>query len=259
VRAILSKKAVRAIHRAVEGLFNRAKARFLGKQYEPKRIVISAGPPPLVQHRQDLSLPGIFQVSSAMERIKPDLRVQGHLIQVAEGYLDAAKERAKADTVHAVQSFLSEAEQAGKPTDVETVLGGELADVFGRVTRGVKNIIETEGTRTRNASSLDAISKVSAMSGIKDPVVYFVVVNDDHICEECRRLHLLEDEITPRAWRLSEVGHQHHKRGDANPKAGGLHPLCRCTMVALMPGYGFKDGKVAYIEPGYDELATQRE
>jgi hypothetical protein len=38
------------------------------------------------------------------------------------------------------------------------------------------------------------------------------------------------------------LGHGYHKKGEPNPKVGGLHPHCRCTMVTLMPGYGFDAG-----------------
>ena len=257
-RVILSKAAVRAIHRAIEGLFNRAKIRLLGRSYNPKKIVITVNAPPKpATHRADLSLPGIFRTTAAMERMKPDERIEESLMRVAEGYLDTQREKAKVETLNSVQNFLTAAETRGKPSDVQTVLGGELADIFGRVTRDVKRIVETEGTRTRNTSSLDAIAKVNAMAAIDDPLVYFAVVNDEHLCEECRRLHLMEDGITPRVYRLSTIGHGYHHRGESDPKLGGLHPHCRCTLVTIMPGYGFKDGKVTYLEAGHDEYQEQ--
>ena len=95
--------------------------------------------------------------------------------------------------------------------------------------------------------------------GDEDPVVYFVTVRDEHLCAECRRLHLMEDGSTPRLWRSSEVGHAYHKRGDPDPKVHGLHPHCRCTPVSLAPGYGFDAaGRPTFVRLGHDALAEQR-
>jgi len=85
-----------------------------------------------------------------------------------------------------------------------------------------------------------------------------VVIKDKDLCPECARLHLLEDGVTPRVWLLSDVGHAYHKRGEPNPKMGGLHPHCRCSMVTLMPGYGFVAGRVGYIAKGHDQLEHQK-
>jgi hypothetical protein len=94
---------------------------------------------------------------------------------------------------------------------------------------------------------------------IDDPVVYWVIVRDEHVCGECVRLHMLPDGVTPRCWYLSEVGHGYHKKGQDNPKVGGLHPHCRCSMVTLLPGYGFSaSGNVAFISLNHDEVARQR-
>jgi hypothetical protein len=74
----------------------------------------------------------------------------------------------------------------------------------------------------------------------------------------CRRLHLLDNGKTPRVYKLSEVGHGYHKKGQDDPKLGGLHPHCRCTLVTLMPGFGFdKAGMVKYISRTHDEWAKQ--
>jgi hypothetical protein len=123
------------------------------------------------------------------------------------------------------------------------VLGGKLADVWGKTTYDVKRMIDTEANGARNMGALEGIIGVNASQGIEDPVVYFVTVQGRHLCEECKRLHLLDDEVTkPRAWYLSEIGPGLPQEGRGQPKANGLHPHCRCTMVTLMPGYGFELG-----------------
>jgi hypothetical protein len=106
---------------------------------------------------------------------------------------------------------------------------------------------------------LDGIVKVNASAGVEDPLIYFVVVRDDDLCDECRRLHLLPDGVTPKVWRLSEVKRGYHRKTDDVPSLGGEHPHCRCSLVTIMKGYGFtKSGGITYISPDHDELEAQR-
>jgi len=123
----------------------------------------------------------------------------------------------------------------------------------------MRRLIDTEAQNVRNTGVLDGIIKVNAAHDIEDPVIYFVVVRDNYLCPECKRLHLLEDEKTPRLWYLSELGHGYHKKGQSNPKLGGLHPNCRCSLVPLMPGFGFsKDGFTTFRGTKYDAIKEQR-
>lgn len=258
-RFTIGKAAVNKIHAAVEALFGRAKMRLLARR-PPKEIRISVMSQP-VGVRDDLSIPGIFDHSSRTEGFKPSADVRESLTRVAEGYLDAHCELAKVKVLHAVQNFLSEAETKQVDTDLETVLGGELSDIFATVTHNVKTIVETESTRARNAGTLDSVTKIAAVMGVADPVVYFVIVRDQHVCSECVGLHQLNGTLAgpPKVYRLSEVGHGYHKRGESNPKLGGLHPHCRCSMVYLAKGFGFSPaGLVTFISPEWDEYAKQR-
>jgi len=158
-----------------------------------------------------------------------------------------------------VSAFLQEAGNKGVKTDLQTVLGGKLYEVMGEATRDVKRILETESTVVRNTSIMDGIVRVNTAAGIEDPTVFFVTVRDQYRCVECTRLHVQPDGVTPRVWKMSELGGGYHKRGDPTPKVGGLHPHCRCVLTTLLPGFGFNGaGKVAYKTPGYDEFAVQR-
>lgn len=246
----LSPGAIRLISAAVDAMFDRIKVRFLGPHSIDKRIVVGYTP--------ELSLPGLFLAASLEESNKPDHNVLDSLVKVAGGYLDSERARTKSQVIKSVDAFLKEAHSGKVETDVGTVLGGELTKVWGDTARNIKRIIETESTTARNVGVLDGISKINDAAGIDDPVVYFVVVNDQHLCDECRSIHLLKDGVTPRVWKMSEVGHAYHKKGDDFPAIGGLHPICRCSLVTLMPGYGFQEGAVAYIAPEHNEFAKQR-
>jgi hypothetical protein len=250
-KGTLPKGAIKRIHGAVDKVFDRVMARFLERPPVDKRIVIT--------HTPRVTLPSLFRASAAEERSKADQAILDGLMEIAQGFLDAQRARVKAHTVKTVQSVLTEAHLAGVETDLKTVLEGQLYDVFGRAEDDVKRILDTEASNARNTGTLDGIIKVNAATGIEDPIVYFVVVRDDSLCDECKRLHLLDDEITPRVYYLSELGHGYHKPGESSPKIGGLHPHCRCSLVTLMPGYGFDGaGMVTWKGFDYSEIKAQR-
>lgn len=249
----LTPGAVLAIETAVEKMFSRSKSRFLGRvpPNTPKGVILTLNP----TH----SIASIFKLAAKTEGVKHNEDLLSSVSKIGLSYLDAIKEKAKAKAVHKVQSFLTDAHNQNIDTDMETVLSGELTNLWGELSSDVKRIVETETHSASNMSSMDAITKINLSAGIKDPVVAFLCVHDQSLCEECKRLHLLADKVTPRVWRLSEVGAGYHKKGQPNPKISGLHPNERCIMVTIMPGYGFSSGgQIEYKEPGWDELASQR-
>lgn len=250
----LSKGAVKAIHGAVDKLFDKVTARYIGPQAAQRgdtRI--------LVGYRPEMTLQGLYEGAAREEATRPSLDTAESLVDIAKGYLDLNREQTKMKAVQAVQSFLRNAESKGVSTDVETVLGGHLSDIWKTTTEGVTKVLDSEATRARNLGTLEGITKINAVLGIEDPVVYFVVVRDGERCEECTRVHLMDDRITPRCYLMSEVDHGYHKRGDDRPSWSGMHPRCRCTPATLAPGYGFdKGGMVTWIERGHMELARQR-
>ena len=251
----LNRQSVSAIHRAVETVFNRIKARVLGPDYLSAREAktISFG------HREYFSIPGLYQRAAAEEGTKANDTALDGFAQITEAYLDSERERAKARVVGTVDAWLRNAYSKKIKTNLETVLDGELARVWGQVTSEVNKIVDSQATTARNLGTLEGITKVNAASGISDPTMFFIVVRDGHRCEECTRLHLLPNKVTPRVWRLSEISAGFHKRGEESPSMCGLHPSCRCTPATLLPGYGFNAaGKITYISPGHDEFKAQR-
>lgn len=243
--------AQKTIMDAVDSLFERAKSRLLGPGIGPKQLVIAAP--------KYMTMTGLFETASRLEGVQPREEVMRSVLRIAGSYLDAQKEKTKAQVVQKVNSFLLDAQAKGVETDVETVLGGQLSEVWRDMSKDVKRIVETETTTARNTGAFDAIGRIAAVTGREDPVVFFVVVRDGHRCDECTRLHLLPDLVTPRVWLASEVGAGYHKKGDENPKINGLHPHCRCTVTHLTPGYGFDSlGRIYYVGPDHDEFRLQR-
>jgi len=248
----LTKTAVRLIHQSLDKLFNRLQQRVLSHKFtQEKQLVIG--------YKPRLTLDSIFTAAAKDQGVEPDEDALSVLIRTAEGYIDAVRSRTKSRVVNAVDAWLKKAAKEGVETDVETVLGGELADVYGESANHIKRILETEGTHAVNAGALDGIVKINAYQGIADPVVYFSGVLDTKTCEPCKRLHWLNDSTIPRVWKLSSLHHGYGKRDDEVPTSQSRHPNCRCLMSTLLPGFGFTDdGKVTYISPGHDEWEKQR-
>lgn len=251
-RGRLSAGAVKLIRGAIDRLFDRIRDHVIGdKTPRGKRLYIA--------YRPELTLKGIFNAAAQEEGVVPHEDVFKTLADISVSYLDATREKMKAKTVHAVQGFLQDAYNTGVETSLSTVLAGKLYEVQGDITRDVRRIFETESTVVRNTSIMDGVVRSNAAVGIDDPVVFFVTVRDQHRCDECTRLHVSADGVTPRIWKLSELGSGYHKRGEDAPKVGGLHPHCRCVLTTLLPGYGFDAaGKVTYKSPGFDEFSAQR-
>lgn len=249
---VLSPGVIKRIHAAVDKTYDRVLARFLEKQPGDKRIIFTSNKP-------RITLPALYQAASREEGARPDEDMLAGLKKIAESYVEAQRARTKAQVVKAVQSWLSEAASGKVKTDVSTVLGGELAGVFGKAHDALHQMADTEGSNARNTGTLNGVIRVNAASGIEDPVIYFVVVRDQSLCDECKRVHLMPDGVTPRLWYLSEVKHGYHKKGEDQPSVGGLHPHCRCSLVTLMPGYGFDSGgSITWVEHDHDALKAQR-
>lgn len=248
----LTPTGIKLINKAVDELFDRLHQRVRGDKDW------TGGKKLRIAYKKDHTLQGLFEAASREEGVTPHMDVLKPLLNIAGSYLDAVREKTKAKVVQGVQSFLQEAATKGVATDVETVLGGQLADVWKETTSDIKRLVETESTVVRNTGLMDGILRTNAMLGIDDPTVFFVIVRDGNACGECMRLHVMPDGVTPRVWKMSEVGSGYHKKGQDNPKIGGLHPHCRCQLTTLMPGFGFgADGRVTYIKPGHDEYAKQ--
>jgi hypothetical protein len=248
----LPKAFISEVEAKVDALFDGVKTRFLGPQATKKRLVIG--------FKRDLSMPGIYERAVTEEHGIPDKEHLDQLLVTAGNYIDSLRHKAKANVVTALQAFHTEASTpTADPDALHEKLSDSMQDLFGTLRYEVKRVVDTESQRARNVGNLEGIVRVNTSLGVKDPTVFFVVVRDGERCAECTRLHLLEDKKTPRVFKMGELGHGNHKRGETNPKVGGLHPHCRCTLTTLMPGFGFNDsGLVAWRGDGHDEYREQR-
>lgn len=247
---MLPKSLIDKVQSSVEEVYAKIKARFLGTEYQKKGIEFKATNMLEEFYRDIAEREGVEEPSEDnIDTLK----------RVAESYLDASKEKATAQVLNAVQSSIRQAVLSGETKGIGTALEGALTEVWANATTHVHTILDSEINTTKNISIMDGIVQSNAVVGVEDPVVVFVIVRDGNACKECVRLHMMPDGITPRCWYLSEVGSGYHKKGENNPKMGGLHPHCRCVMSTVMPGFGFNAaGRVTFIAPNHSEIEKQR-
>ena len=199
------------------------------------------------------SLPAVYRASVAAHGGAPSVETENQLVEIAEAYLDGIKARMQARLL-----------AASLGNDTATVAGSEAvpqtpATIIESATAEVERTVEAETQNARSLGAVEGISQVAASQGVEDATVFFVVVRDTSLCDECKELHLLPDEKTPRLWKLSEVTSGYHVRGSGVPAMNGEHPHCRCSLTYLAPGFGFNaGGYVKYVAPGYDALEAQR-
>lgn len=237
----------------VDSLFDNIAMALLGRlpsMKDKKLIAFTASPTMTLAHLFVESMGNKMPMPSEQEAMK-------NMLSTAHDYVEALKSKTKARVASSIESYVQEERNQGRaPSEKE--IKKRVADELSAAGKHIKLIAEAEGTKARNLGSAMTVSRIGASQGIADPMVFFVVVRDGKLCSECKRLHLLPDGVTPKVWRLSELGFGYHKKGEPNPKISGIHPHCRCTMTYLAPGFSFKDGRIHYAGPEHNELDVQR-
>jgi hypothetical protein len=248
----LPSSAKRLINSTVENLFDRMALNLLGDipELRNKKVAFFSTSP-------NLGLANLFVqvLNRSPSQLEADI-LKG-LLTTAHTYIESLKNKTKASIETEIDAYIKDKNLRKEPIS-ELDIQKSIIDGLIKAKSHIKTIADTESTKTRNVAQTMQITRVAADMNVSDPNVMFICVHDNRLCDECQRLHLLGDGITPRVWKLTELGYGYHKKGDPNPKVGGLHPNERCTLTFLAPGYGFSNGKVAYIGPGHDEYINQR-
>lgn len=250
----LTQKGVRSLEKVIKGQFDSFSMRFIGIVPTPsaeKSIVFKT------TRNNIVSL--FLQALQSRDPNSLEERTLKTLLRVANGYLNGLKERTTAKIVNDVDSYIRNQSQTKSPVSIKKVR--DIMDrEMDKAGKHLKMIANAESQKAINTGTALQISKVAKNQGQDDPTVIFLVTIDDKTGPEEFVLHLLPDGITPRVWKLSEIGSEYHKIGDPNPKLPGLHPNCRCKLSYLAKGFGFdKHGRVKYIDKNHDEYTSQRE
>jgi len=212
----LSLRAVEAIEKLIEDTFGSLALDFLGivpKLTKEKKIVFSTS---------KNSLTSIFLNSlETTDPTKSEEETLKVLLRVADSYVSALENRTKSRVIGSLDSYIRNQDAKGQDISYG-VMRDMVNKEMGQAKKHFSMIANTESNKASNVGTALQISKF----GEEDPTVFFSVVIDDVTGTEEFKLHLLPDRVTPRVWKLSEIGSEYHKRGDSNPKFPGLHPHC---------------------------------
>lgn len=247
----LSSKAIEQIEQAISDSFKRTALSFLGNIpsiKKSKNIILEDG---------SINLSYLFV--QAIENRKPTELEKDALkgiLRIANNYIEGLESRTKAKITQSLNAYIGEARE--KKDQVSTSKIREIIKTdLDWAGNQLKTIVNAESTKTKNIATAMQIEKVAASQGIDDPTVFWVVTIDDATGDEEFRLHLMPDRLTPRVWKLSELSMDYHKKEHNCPSLLGLHPNCRCVITYLARGFGFKNGKVSYVDAGYDHYKEQ--
>jgi len=237
----ISSSSKNKIHELIDDLFDKMTLQLVGEvpSLRNKKSIIFTSKP-------DLTLAHIFLKTLGSEKPLPQEReALKNLLSTAEEYVSSLRAKTKAQVTESIDSYVKEQYLKNeKPSTVE--IKKIINENLEKAKNHFKTIAEAESTKARNMGKALQIGKVAASQGVSDPNVYYVVVRDGKTCSECVRLHLMPDLVTPRVWKLSEIGFGYHKKGENNPKIAGLHPHCFTGDMLLHTEKGLKSFKDLY-------------
>ncbi len=213
---------------------------------KPKNKLLSIG---------SFSLDALYEQSAKALGGIPSTKTLASLTDVAGTYLDAAKARLKAALMAEV---IAEQRNQEAGQESEDGLRARLAVAVEKAEAEVMRIVDVEANRAKSVGYTEGIIRSAASLDDDDPTVVWICVHDDALCDVCRRLHLLPDGITPRAWRLSECTHEYGNKDSIRPSMAGLHPHDRCILAYTPKGWGYRSGELYYVGPQYDLIKDQR-
>jgi hypothetical protein len=252
----ISSSARESIVAAVERMFDKLAYAFLGdipRLRDRKILTFSANP------SNTSTLAHIFleclngQIPNHIER-----DVLKSILNNAHGYVESLKNKTASNVAEGIDALVKEAKANGSQVDrdeIHSIFSAEM----DKARKHMKTITEAETTKTRNVAFTTDISKVASSIDDNDPTVFFVVVRDGETCEECMKLHMMPDKVTPRLWKLRDVAAGYHKRGEDRPSMCGEHPHCRCSITYLPKSFGFNSsGHITYIKPDFDAYEEQK-
>ena len=147
------------------------------------------------------------------------------ILNSSYGYIESLKNKTSSNIAESVDALVKEAKVRNSyvtANQVTEIISSEME----KARNNMKLIAEAETTKTRNmAHTMEIVGKAKEQ-GVEDPTVFFIIVRDGQACSECVKLHMMDDGVTPKTYKMSEISMGWHKRGDDRPSACGEHPHC---------------------------------
>lgn len=246
---ILTNNQKQDIEFYVNDLFNRLKARLLGRFFRGPSIyfeIVQAGDP-------IDTMEGIYRYTIGM-MYGPDAKIDKKriktLAKITANYLDA--ERLKT-----INNMISAAEQGEDYGQIESLVTNSM----DKAVSYVSTVLNTEVKNVQAYAERSGIEQLGASIGVDDPIVCKLGVVDDRLCKNCKLLwHTKENLYIPRVYRLSELKDGYNKdHKNPIPTVSCTHPHCRHTLTMVPPNYGFDmRGNITFKGFGHDEYQHQR-
>lgn len=266
---MLKDKTKDAIKDIIAQSFDKYKASLVGPRALHRGFVFALRGHPFNQKISDA-----YVHSNVFNSMKDsvDKNTIAHLEDTAMNYIDSLKHKTTADILKQVDDHLANAYKQGK-LDGQNVddylqtpdgrgIMKEIKKTLGvqkeKIDKGLDLIANVSLYDAQNHGAADAIVDMSKSLGIGDPTVFKIGVMDNKRCPICWKLWTLEDRVTPRVYKMSELAGGYMDRKDAKPTVGSSHPRCRDILTFLAPGFGFEGGKITFRGSGWDEYAEQR-
>lgn len=197
-----------------------------------------------------------------------------HLNRRAGVYIDKWIDRVKSDYEGIVLSELIGHRQRKRDllreelpralTDRLTVkeLASKLASRTESFGHDWERIVNTELAEAHNLGAVDAIIENNRDKTHDEIYVYKVGPHDGKECDACRRFWFLDDGITPRVYKLSELlangSNVGRKQKDWLPTVSSTHPNERHFLMELPRGFGFEQGKLEWVKRDHVEYERQQ-
>lgn len=216
-----------------------------------------------------------YMAANALNAADPDAIDKDSIKKLqamASHYIDSIEQKSLTDINHVINANYNNLEVKAKLSgqkvedlirteageEILKNINTELKDKKEKMETAVTALVNNELHTAQNYGALDGIISVSNSIGIEDPSIIKIGVLDENRCKYCWKLWTLEDKITPKVYKLSELtgspGHWKNPTASVSP----THVNCRDILVAIFPGFGFKEGKLAYIGKDHNEYEHQK-
>lgn len=138
-----------------------------------------------------------------------------------------------------------------------------IREVIEKATQRVEMVVSEELNRAQSVSVVEGIDKVSQSQNLDDPTLIWYGVNDESTCKWCKKMYRSKNNPRkPRAWKRSQLSMAYFKpkEWDESTVHINAHPRCRDRMTVVMPGFGLDEaGHIKYMGRDYDEYEAQKQ
>lgn len=258
---MLTKSLQRIINKIISKNFTSLRLNLLGPDRVSKSMLFSLKN---INYDPKTSIGSAYLHANALNSTNPqavDVDTVNRLKDVAENYIDQLEQKTIADVTRIIGDNIAEIQTQSKLSgdSVRDIFLGEsgqeilkkikesLKEQNDKVNKAAEVLVNHELHNAQNYGAFDGLVESSRSLGIQDPTIFKIGVLDENRCKVCWKFWTLEDKITPRVYKVSELTANPGHWKNPTPSVSPTHINCRDINTILMPGFGFdSSGKVIY-------------